>query len=579
MENILEAIRWHFSLGNKFLRVTPILTSLIVCLTLLSQSALLFASYLPLKIIMLLGRETVPSYFPDIFLEVNRDTLIVALCCLTIVFFLTHFISEHLITYISNRGAVKLVAKNRKIVLFQGQEEVSIQSYQRYARSLAAGIFVFLVITLFLIVYASLAIFILLYVFVVMMMLTVLCSVSKAFLQAVNESFYRILNISATLGFLSSFTFIVYQYLSGKKINLLILIVCLLLTRQAIGKLSALIKDFYYLNSRKRKLRALFFHKYVLMADKKEYKSDYWNLFNSDKLKQWIPALIKNVSDVSGELEIKWLQVGVLGVFGFQVYCCDEHRGKNHSFLIKLFDQTRESQASYESTILLYQNELPGLKLLEVDRVASFICHVYEEQGLDEVPASKVKDAVFEVRAELMSIEPSAKLVSSYLRSHPCLWERLNRETLRGVEIAASNLGEHVSRQFYEFLENFEDIVARLKSLPLTIVNPDISVDKLLVNSRGHYLATHWGRWSLEPVGSGWPVSSNGIYLLRKLLPGLMSKRISLSKVAQSDVCLSAFVFAFDGFCQKQKYVYALELLPNILNLVRSTPSVIDDVS
>lgn len=577
VDNVLETIKWYFSLGNKLLRVVPAITICIVFLTLFSQVFLLLASYLPLKVIMLLGSETIPSYFPEFFSSFSRDYLIVILCCLTVIFFLMHLLCEHLIAGRSNAGATILVSKNRKVSLFQGQENVSVKSYQRYARSLAAGIFISLVLALFFFIYAGLAFFILFYVLVVLGVLVAICSASEKIERAIIESYSRVLNILVTIGFLASFSFIVYQYLYGKEVNLLILVVSLLLARQALGKLGGLAKDIYYLGLNKQKLKALFFHKYVLISDRVEYKNNYWDLLCGDNLNRWVASVIEKKSGAIEDLEIKWFQTGVKGVFGFYVNYYDINRNKTNAFLIKLFDKSRKSQASYESTLLLAQNRLPGIKLLSIDSIASFTCHIYEVGNIERVPASKIREAAREIRVALISIEPPQKLVSSYLRSHPCLWGRLNSMALQGVQVAVETLEESVKKQFYEFIENREKVVARLKSLPLTIVNPDLGLDRLVVNDDGQYLAIHWGRWSLEPLGAGWPLDSQEIEFLEYCLFKSEIKRKSLRNVVKSDIYLAAFVFAFEQYCLRQKFVSALQLLPKINAFLKDVPSFVEN--
>ena len=64
---IAKAVRWSVSLGNKFLRVVPVLTILAVICSVFSQFFLLIGFLLPLKVVLLLGSENVPVYFPAIF--------------------------------------------------------------------------------------------------------------------------------------------------------------------------------------------------------------------------------------------------------------------------------------------------------------------------------------------------------------------------------------------------------------------------------------------------------------------------------------------------------------------------------
>lgn len=73
MADILGVLRWSLSLGAKFSRVVPFLTLAIVILTLVAQIASLLSFFLPLKMIILLGSEGMPRYFPAAFAQLDRD--------------------------------------------------------------------------------------------------------------------------------------------------------------------------------------------------------------------------------------------------------------------------------------------------------------------------------------------------------------------------------------------------------------------------------------------------------------------------------------------------------------------------
>ena len=63
-QQIKATIGWCISLGVKFVKVVPIITGLVQISTLASQIFLLLAFFLPLKVIILLGSDKTPAYFP-----------------------------------------------------------------------------------------------------------------------------------------------------------------------------------------------------------------------------------------------------------------------------------------------------------------------------------------------------------------------------------------------------------------------------------------------------------------------------------------------------------------------------------
>ena len=160
-------LRWIVSLSAKFLRVLPILTLVIVLLTLIAQITSLLSFFMPLKIIILLGSEGMPRYLPPAFSQIDRNLLIAWLSAATVGFFLLSLLAHKLIDKSIDLGATKLLAKSQKMVLFENQQEFAGRAYQRYSTVLAAGVFISLVLAALGWFYASMAALILGYMFVV----------------------------------------------------------------------------------------------------------------------------------------------------------------------------------------------------------------------------------------------------------------------------------------------------------------------------------------------------------------------------------------------------------------------------
>jgi len=138
---ILQSLRWSISLGAKIGRVVPWLTIGVVVIALISQIAMLLASFLPLKVVILLGSEGIPHYLPSALHALGKDTLIGVLSLVTVAFYITHLAAEKLVTLVTERAVVVLLKSSHKLVLFERQDEVAGTAYQRFSRALAGGVF------------------------------------------------------------------------------------------------------------------------------------------------------------------------------------------------------------------------------------------------------------------------------------------------------------------------------------------------------------------------------------------------------------------------------------------------------
>jgi hypothetical protein len=119
LSNLRGAMRWVFSLGRRLISVVPVLTLYSVAATLVSQLALLLAFVLPLKVILLLGSEGIPRYFPEQFRAFDRESLILALSALALVLYVVHLFAERLIGVCVAGGSRKLLLRSRKMVWLQ----------------------------------------------------------------------------------------------------------------------------------------------------------------------------------------------------------------------------------------------------------------------------------------------------------------------------------------------------------------------------------------------------------------------------------------------------------------------------
>src|SRR5690606_18450982 len=75
----------------------------------------------------------------------------------------------------------------------------------------------------------------------------------------------------------------------------------------------------------------------------------------------------------------------------------------------------------------------------------------------------------------------------------------------------------------------------------------------------------NWGRWTLEPVGAGWPEDQKLLGRLGKALQMGASKRPELADVKIAQAELAALAFALERECVSQRYNQAMELMPRIL--------------
>ncbi|WP_079202266.1 hypothetical protein [Pseudomonas sp. CC6-YY-74] len=557
MLTVVRALRWVVSLGAKFARVVPLQTFIIVCATLLSQISTLLANFLPLKVVILLGSERIPRYFPESLAALDWELLIGALCLGTLGFYLLHLLAERLIRAITAMGAQRLLQRSHKMALFDNQDELARDAYSRFSRALASGVFIALALVGLGYFYPIMALVLLGYTLLAWALVWLLYRLNEGFRQKLENNLASVLAVAAGLGFFVAFGYLVADFILWIPPGVIIGIVALLLSRQVMQRMGGMVGDLASLRRQQIKLDALFFHGRVLLPMLAHDKSEYLNLLAPSNRRDWVSALMREFTSwQGGELDIRWQQTGVASVAALLV---EVQEGR---FLIKLYDPSRRTLALHEST--LASEALPGLPALRlrgVTQVVGVHCLLYVLPEGSFVGMLTGKRMRIPLIASLMHVQPSEALIKRYKRSRPFLWQRLRAPLLLRLQVAVVDAGQQ--QQLDRLLAVLPQLIGILQRLPLWIFTPDTGFPNIYQCEESGPVLLNWGRWSMEPLGAGWPVVR-----LDDLAEMLGRSQAVRQELAGSDVCqveLAALCAALEAGCNRQLYSDAVALLPALL--------------
>lgn len=565
---MLKTVRWCLTLGAKFGRVVPLHTLAIVLLTLVSQIATLLASFLPLKVVILLGSDRIPRYFPAYLAELDRDVVIVALSIATVGFFLLYLLAERLIAWATARATRRLLAKSHKMVLFENQDEVAAGAYQRYSRALASGVFVLLALFGLGYFYPAITVVILGYVALTLIALILSMGISTSIHERLETRIIPTLNLIGGIGFSIVFGYLVADFIFWSPPGVMTAIISLLASRQIMLRLSGGIGDITTLQGQHQKLDALFFHGKVLLPQQERADKTIWPLLDPRERNDWLrPLLTEFLCGPLGELTSNWHQSGVHNVVGLRVQTDDKQ------YLIKLFESNRSSFALHEATLMSETLKvLPSLPWIGATQVQRHYCLVYVLPPGASPALSQVKQCVFQLKTQLLAVEPPNGLIQLFQRSKPMLWQRLDGAVLERLRSAADTPQQRDNVEL--FLGQLQTLGRELRALPLSVVAPDIeSYDALWLREDAPPVLTNWHSWSLEPVGAGWLDRADALPLLGPALIEAASIRTNLSSLALKQAELAALAFLLERECNRQRFVKAIELLPAILERLTSHES------
>jgi len=364
----------------------------------------------------------------------------------------------------------------------------------------------------------------------------------------------------------------VLDFLSGATTSMIIAIISLLLVRQLMSRLSGVIMSLSALYLQRIKINALLYHGHQLYLPAISTEElEFWSLLDGSRRDSWVSRVLQETTGVEAhKFNYRWRDTSISDVIMLQVLACDDNKNELGQYLLKLFNSNNLSLAAHEEILLVGSTPgaLPALPLLGVTRVGKYHCHLFEWVPEKEVSQNKGRKNQPDVVSHIFSYEPTKKIVERYLRSKLLLWQRLDASIL--VRLGMITTSQERLDQLDALREVFDEIIIRIKALPLYIVNPDIKPETLITTTGGQIFLLHWGRWSIEPVGAGWSVKEYALKTMESDIERAREKRESLFTVSVNDVKLAALMFDFEDLYNRQYYVKTLSLVPMVLECLKT---------
>ncbi|MFJ7812361.1 hypothetical protein ACIQYQ_16155 [Pseudomonas asiatica] len=561
-QQIKDTIGWCISLGVKFVRVVPIITVLVQISTLASQILLLLAFFLPLKVIILLGSEKTPAYFPSILHTLDKDHLIYALSAAAALCYIAYLILELVTALLCRKGTRTLLARTSKLNLFENQDKFATNAYSRFNRAMAgAGFFILSALTL-LYVYPSLLVAIFSYLFIA----GSICILTYNHVKKVRERFHQhygaILNALAATGFLLSFFFLVTDFLYSQHTKVFNAVIAVLIMRQGLQRLASMILDIIGLRIQHRQVNALFYQSQPLIEVRAQSNGLEY-ILNVDNREKWVKSLLEKLHLGAVEsYQMHWHQMGLADIYSFTLQL--DGQDNPNTLLVKVFGSNISSSALQERTLLLTQSGLPGLPFIGHYRVSDIDCHVYEFQDAEKlIGGRKIGEGVLAIAQRLILLEPSADLIAQFTRTRLYLEQRLDESTINSLRLAC--ISEDDTRNVDRIIENLPTITSHLAALPRQIVPLDMTNSTILSSPSSGFVISHWSNWRIEAIGCSWPVTQKEA--LFEILNSTVQRQV-LASAAPQKVWLAALMYMLEKNIIRKEYSAALALTPDIVNCI-----------
>lgn len=555
--------QWSSSLLNKLLAGATLNTVVVVFFSIASQLFLMASFLLPLKVIILMGSESMPSYFPSTFGQHQKNNIILLLVILSVVFYFLYWASERLIHASSDRGAATLLSRSRKLIIFPNQRDLAKSFFHRYTGMLSAFTFCFVAFCCIAFVFGALALFLFSLVLLLFLASAIILERSEPLREVTHQNRVVIFNALAALMFMAGFCFIVVDFLLGGGVTGYVAIIALLLVRQMFVRASQGVLDGISLSSQRDQINALFFHAHSYSARNAVFdRPDFWALLGEKNTCMIESAVHDVVGRETRVADFKWREVGCFGVLGFEAQCLVD--GRSETFVVKVFEPSREGLLVHEQALLsVVDNRFPAFSLLGSTVFEGFKVSVFSAFPSRDIVLAEQNLCGLEVIAELWSLPPPASLVDMHARSKPTLSARVAALDFGLLKLATYTECESAIVERCATL--MPDILDFIESMPLSIFNPELNL-AAMQRAEKRIIVSHWGAWSVEPIGTGWFFKDSSHRFLGEWLQFAKARRPELEEITQEQVTLVSLISALDFYYRRQAFRNSIELLPNILS-------------
>ena len=314
-KKILHSFKWLKELSKVCFENAPLETLAVIAATLISQLSLMIAFLLPIKVIMLLGANTIPTFIPAPFNSFEKNTIILSLGALTFCFYGITIISNKLCDDSLSLGINKLLQKSKKIVLFENQDEIAIRAYTKYTEAVSSFIFALIGIILLSILYIDAGIAITLTITFTLLIFITFSNLNILFKNKSLDDIQNNIRKFSDISFMLTFVFIVLDFLYFTPPKFIIAIIAIILSRVLLARLFITINHLLSLNKQKEKINTLFFQNHHISSKQNDTKNSVWDLLELHSRHEWITELLKQTSiNTASKIDIKWNETSLQNI-------------------------------------------------------------------------------------------------------------------------------------------------------------------------------------------------------------------------------------------------------------------------
>ncbi|MEK1954309.1 hypothetical protein WF331_21280 [Pseudomonas sp. YNh] len=548
---------WLVSLCKKICIASPVRSLSATLLLLLANASAILAFFLPVKTLIIAGASTLPHYFNAILPGATKNQVVLALCLASALFLLIHHTANYFANRIMESGARNLIRAANKIQLFEDQDTFAKLVYNKTCNLLASVAF----IAIGFIVGGNLTplSFLLLLAISAALLLFIFSNSAQRTPQKTNAA----IPIYNGLSYLIVFATLIYSHLEQPG-DILTPLASLIIARQVIQRTASLCSDILYACSHKAKINSLFFISHQFKPVISETQSIFWSLLERNSREPLFRETLGLDKNISLQLvESSYTQTGTPNIIAFALCVVDKKTHQSELYTSKFYGPGKNTVYQHESLLFMseWASALPCPTLLVTRKVNDYFFSIFNGDMARKPEPVKLKSTWYQTLAKCWKVEPCEETIEKYKRSKPFFTKNLNKELLDQAKTVCCDSDQAVIEEFENRLSS---IIEDISSSPLVIINPDLSMATIYLDSLGNPFCSNWTRWGVEYLGAGWPTAPQDLKAIEDHIDEQTISKYESRSECISKIRTTAIAYALEQQLTRQNYNIAIELMKQI---------------
>ncbi len=543
---------------------------LAILLFLASQLLQVLAFFLPLKVLILIGSEGVPSYLHSYVTNETKSQFIVALAIGALICYLLYALCDYAVILLGKQISEKIRTKAQKISLIANLESLANDLIIRLIKSGSTYFMVFAGFVLgFLIEWRLFALLVIVLITEYWILslkwqkysMPEHSALKERFLRNRNTIFTIVSSINFFIGFCGLF-FLVYQ---EEISNLIIAILLILLIRQISQRILLAVNDGIFLFTNKENVMAIFYSQGIIENKIGHHQKSFEYLISQTNIKRTFNDQLQYMEIDLSEASLEWVDITQPQVALFKMGA--KSLKNNTQLWLKTYGGNKKSDFEKEQEFLssVLNSGVKQASVLLSGETHGLFYILFETPLLNEIPEKEFKHCKEPLFLNLWKLKPTASFNSRICRSIPSLCERLTSKKLESLTVAVGNAFENETLE--KTIKQFEDILYHLKQVPKSLVNKDLSLLNARRTPEGNIILLNWHKVTLEPICSSIVIKQLERFVdYHKLVQFLKSVRDDCDNLTLIHLRLSGLLGELDRCIQKRHFKQGLSCLEPILD-------------